>query len=80
MKLTEKSGFKCNLDMKLTTHAYQRHCIREIIITSFKLPYTKIRTVFVPIYIMEIDSTKNGLAGLGFFVNVFDKFLFDHLF
>lgn len=31
-------------------------------------------------YIMEIDYTKNGLAGLGFFVNVFDKFLFDHLF
>lgn len=53
--------------MKLTTHAYQRHCVREIIITSFKLAYTKIRTVIVPVYIMEIDSTKNGLAGFFFF-------------
>jgi len=44
------------------THADQRHCMYKIIIISFKLSYTKIRTVIVPIYIMETVSTKNDLA------------------
>lgn len=57
VRILMQSWYEVNM-----THAYQIHYICKIIIIFFKLAYTKIRTVIVSTYTMEIVSTKNDLA------------------